>query len=256
MLQFESSVLVTAGGAGIGRAIVEKFVASGARVYACDISEGALAEIGSALPSVRTIQADIAEQADVDHMFAIIEAEAGQLDVVVNNAGIGGDRAMIDEVTDEDWNRCMAVNVTGAFRVSRKAARLMKAARSGAIINVSTASVRTGLPFRTPYIVSKQGLMGLTQNLARELGPHNIRCNAILPGLIDNARGRALVERAAKTAGKTIGEMETEWLNYISMRCWIDPGEVGDLAVFLASPAARHITGQFIGVCGGVEWEN
>jgi NAD(P)-dependent dehydrogenase (short-subunit alcohol dehydrogenase family) len=250
------TVLVTAGGSGIGRAIAEKFLATGAQVLVCDISEEALQEVRQASPSIRTLLADVSVQNDVDRLFADIATTFGGLDVVVNNAGIGGGRASIDEISDEDWDRCMAVNITGAFRVARSAARLMKVARAGAVINISTGSVRTGLPFRTPYIVSKQGLMGLTQNLARELGPHNIRCNAILPGLIDNARGRSLVARAAEAAGKTVEETEAEWLKYISMRCWIDPDEVGDLAVFLASPAARHITGQFIGICGGVEWES
>ena len=111
------------------------------------------------------------------------------------------------------------------------------------------------LPMRTSYVTSKQGVMGLTQNLARELGPSGIRVNAILPGLIDNARGRALVQRAADEAGVPFADAEAEALRYISMRCWIDPHEVGDLAVFLASNAARHISGQCIGVCGNAEWE-
>jgi len=131
----------------------------------------------------------------------------------------------------------------------------MKRDRSGCIVNISTASVRTGLPLRTPYVASKAGVMGLTHNVARELGAFNIRCNSILPGLIDNARGRALVQRAADDSGRDFATVETEVLRYISLRSWIDPTEIGDAAIFLASRAGRHITGQSLGVCGNVEWE-
>jgi NAD(P)-dependent dehydrogenase (short-subunit alcohol dehydrogenase family) len=131
----------------------------------------------------------------------------------------------------------------------------MKAQKSGAIINISTVSVRTGMTNRLPYITSKQGVMGLTHNVARELGPWNIRCNAILPGLIDNTRGRAILARKAEADGRTLEETEEEYLRYISMRCWIKPKEVGDLVVFLSSEKAKHISGQFIAVDGHMEWE-
>ena len=131
----------------------------------------------------------------------------------------------------------------------------MKQARSGVIINISTSSVLTGLPLLAPYVASKTGVLGLTRNAARELGPYNIRCNTILPGLIDNARGRALVQQLADERGQSFAEAETEFLRYVSLRTWIDPGEIGDLALFLASDAARHITAQSIAVDGNVEWE-
>lgn len=248
-------VLITAGAAGIGRAIAEKFLEAGARVHVCDVSQDAIETITRELPEISATIADVADQRQVERLFKIVEEVHGGLDVLVNNAGVGGERAPLEEVTDEDWTRTIDVNLTGAFRVTRSAAPVLKAAGGGAIINISTASVRTGLPYRTPYVASKQGLMGLTSNLARELGQFNIRCNAILPGLVDNPRGRALVTRLAAASGRTEAEVEADWLRFVSMRCWIDPAEVGELAVFLASPGARHITGQFIGVCGGAEWE-
>lgn len=245
-------VLVTAGASGIGRAIAERFADSGARVRVCDVSEEAIGALGCARPDIAATRADVSEEADVAALFGAV---GQKLDVLVNNAGIGGPRGPIEDVDDAEWERTLAVNLTGAMRVTRRAVRLMKSAGHGAIVNISTASVRTGLPNRTAYVTSKEGLMGFTANLARELGPHNIRCNAILPGLIDNPRGRALVARAADEQGRSVADVEAEILRFVSMRCWIDPVEIGDLAVFLASPAARHITGQFIGVCGGAEWE-
>ena len=132
---------------------------------------------------------------------------------------------------------------------------MMTAQRSGVVLNISTASVRTGLPRRLPYVASKQGVMGLTKNAARELGPHNIRCNAILPGLIRNERGQAIVRERAASRGITLEEAEAGYLEYVSMRTWIDMAEVADLALFLASDRARHISGQFIAVDGNMEWE-
>lgn len=253
MTAFSSrQVLVTAGASGIGRAIAERFADAGAHVRICDVSEAAIAALAEARPDIAATHADVSDEADVAAMF---DAVGPKLDILVNNAGIGGPRGPIEDIDDAEWERTLAVNLTGAMRVTRRAIRLMKPARQGAIVNISTASVRTGLPNRTAYVASKEGLMGFTANLARELGPHNIRCNAILPGLIDNPRGRALVAQAAEEQGRTVADVEAEILRFVSMRCWIDPAEVGDLAVFLASPAARHITGQFIGVCGGAEWE-
>jgi NAD(P)-dependent dehydrogenase (short-subunit alcohol dehydrogenase family) len=139
--------------------------------------------------------------------------------------------------------------------MTKQAVRRMKSQKAGCIINISTSSVTVALPFRTPYVATKSAIQGMTRALARELGPDNIRVNAILPGLIANDRGRALVERLALERGVSAGDIEASFLRYISMRCWIEMDEIGDLAVFLASDQARHITGQAIAVDGGAEWE-
>jgi len=248
-------VVVTAGGQGIGYAITEQFRAAGARAFICDVEPARLAAAREGLPGIGTAVADVADPAAVAALFDAAFEYLGGIDVLVNNAGIGGLRAAVEDIDAAEWARVMAVNIGGAFHCVKQVVPRMKAQQSGCIINISTASVRTGLPLRTSYVTSKHGVMGLTQNLARELGPAGIRVNAILPGLIDNARGRALVQRAADEAGVSFAEAEADALRYISMRCWIDPHEVGDVAVFLASDAARHISGQFISVCGNAEWE-
>jgi NAD(P)-dependent dehydrogenase (short-subunit alcohol dehydrogenase family) len=248
-------VVVTAAARGIGRAIADRFLANGATVWGCDVDDEALDELRTALPGVQAVKCDVSDKVQVESFLGDATAAMGGIDVLVNNAGIGGGHAAVEDISDENWDRSLAVNLTGMFYCVRAVVPQMKARRSGCIVNISTGSVRTGLPNRLPYVASKHGVMGLTQNLARELGPSNIRCNAILPGLIDNPRGRALVQRAADEAGKSFEEFEAEMLRYISMRTWIDPLEIGDTAVFLASHAARHITGQFLGVCGGAEWE-
>jgi len=248
-------VVVTAGGQGIGRAIAERFLGAGATVAICDIDQALLDEAQAVLPGLLADCADIGDPAQVEHFFAGVYRRLGSIDVLVNNAGIGGGHAALEDIAYADWDRTVSVNLNGMFYCIKQVTPRMKRDRSGCIVNISTASVRTGLPLRTPYVASKAGVMGLTHNVARELGAFNIRCNSILPGLIDNARGRALVQRAADDSGRDFATVETEVLRYISLRSWIDPTEIGDAAIFLASRAGRHITGQSLGVCGNVEWE-
>lgn len=129
----------------------------------------------------------------------------------------------------------------------------MKPAGDGAVVNLSRSSVLTGLSFRAPYVASKAGVVGSIHNAAYEFGPPNFRCNTILPGLSDNARGYALVQRAADLRGQSFIEADQECSRGNSMRCWTHPAEVDDLHVFLASHAARQITGKSILLNGNVE---
>ena len=248
-------VLVTAGGSGIGHAIAERFLAAGAQVHICDVAQPMLDAATAANPGLRGSIADVGKPADVEALVAEAAGWMGGIDVLVNNAGIGGPRGAIDEISYEDWDRTISVNLNGMFYCIKNVAPFMKAQQAGCIVNISTASAKVALPMRSPYVASKVGVLGLTHTVAREYGPFGIRCNAILPGLIDNERGRRIVATQAAERGITPEQREAEFLEFISLRCWIDPAEVGDLAVFLASPAGRHITGQQIGMDGNVEWE-
>ena len=224
-------------------------------MHICDIDGVALETALKENSGISGTRCDVGNAADVARLFEDVEVALGGLDVLVNNAGISGGNSPIEEIDVDEWRRTIDVNLNGMFYCVQNATPYMKAQKSGTIINISTVSVRTGMTNRLPYITSKQGVMGLTHNVARELGPWNIRCNAILPGLIDNTRGRAILARKAEADGKTLEETEEEYLKYISMRCWIEPKEVGDLVVFLSSEKARHISGQFIAVDGHMEWE-
>lgn len=248
-------VLVTAGAAGIGLAIARAFHAAGAQTHICDIDGAALTAALVGNPGLTGSVTDVGNAAEIADLGADIEARFGGLDVLVNNAGIGGPRVPVDEITDADWDATLRVNVTGMFYAVRAFVPGMKQQGSGCILNISTTSVKTGLPNRTAYVVSKAAVNGMTQNLARELGPFNIRCNTILPGSIENARGRDLMRAAAERGGITYEQALEKRLGFISMRTRIDPEEIGETAVFLGSNAARHITGQQISVCGNVEWE-
>ncbi len=247
--------IITGGGRGIGRAAAERFLSAGAKVHICCVTEQSLESVLADNPGLSGSLADVGDAAQVAQLFADAESHLGGLDILVNNAGIGDPRAPIEEVTDAEWRHAFAVNIDGMFYCIKRAVPLLRQAGGGAIINISTASTRTGLPFRTPYIASKWAVEGLSDNLARELGPDKIRSNAILPGIIDNPRGRRLVERIAAERGQDYSEAEEHYFSFVSTRSWIKPGEVADMAVFLASDAARNVTGQAIGVCGNLEWE-
>jgi len=250
-----SRVIVTAGGSGIGRAIAEHFLISGASVHICDINQDALDETLSSNPGMRGSIANVGKPQDVDHLFAEATGWMGGLDVLVNNAGIGGPNAPVDEMEDDEWDLTIQINLNGAFYCAKRAARFMKQQKAGCIINISSTSARTGLPNRAPYVASKVGLEGLTRNLARELGPFGIRCNAVLPGSIENERGRMLLKRLAEREGISIDEARNRRLKYISMRTRIDPGEVADVVVTLSTHPFRHVSGQLLSVCGNAEWE-
>ena len=248
-------VLVTAGGSGIGRAIVDRFIAAGAHVHTCDVQKDFLKEVVSTNERVTASLADVGVPGEVETLVADAVDAMGGVDVLINNAGIGGPTAALEDISYADWDRTIGVNLNGMFYCIKNVAPHMKAQESGCIVNISTASAKVALPQRSPYVASKVGVLGLTHTVAREYGPFGIRCNAILPGLIDKERGRGIVARQAVERGISVDEREAEFLEFISLKCWIDPAEVGDLAVFLASDAGRHITAQEIGMDGNVEWE-
>ena len=249
-------VLITAGASGIGLAVAKAFAAEGAHVCIADISEEHLRAASQMLPAVDTVRCDVGDPQQVRDLFRHVGAALdGRLDALINNAGIAGPTAPIDEVSWEDWERTLRVNVGGMFLCIQAAIPLWRKNGGGAIVNISSSSARTGLPDRLPYVVSKVAVHGLTLNVARELGPMHVSCNALLPGMVDNERGRRLVASHAARKSISYEQALAENLQFISMRHAIDPAEVAALCLHLASPAGSHISGQLIGVCGNAEWE-
>ncbi|HEC01833.1 MAG TPA: SDR family oxidoreductase [Sphingomonadales bacterium] len=248
-------VIITGAGSGIGRAIAECFHDEGAQVVICDVSEKAMFDVTRAHDGINGIVADVGEYDQVKYFIDSAVSLMGGVDVLVNNAGIGGPRALVEDIQEDDWAHTLQVNLTGMYYCIKEVVPEMKAQRHGSIINISTGSTRTGLPHRMPYVVSKAAVNELTHTLAREVGPFNIRCNAILPGAVQGARGDRIIAGVAADKGISQQEAKEECLRYISMRTDISPTEIGEMACFLASNRARHVTGQLIGVCGNVEWE-
>lgn len=185
----DKRVLVTAGAGGIGCVIAERFVAEGARVAVCDIDDAALEECAAQTPGLLALRADVAVSADVGSLFARLQQSFGGLDVLVNNAGVSGPTKPVEEVTDEEWNRTLAVNVTGQFYAVRAAVPMFRSVGGGAIVNMSSVAGRMGMPMRAPYSTSKYAVRGFTDVLTIELGALNVRVNAILPGLVNGPRG-------------------------------------------------------------------
>jgi NAD(P)-dependent dehydrogenase (short-subunit alcohol dehydrogenase family) len=192
----------------------------------------------------------------VRQLFAEARATIGTIDVLVNTVGIAGPRGPIQSLSFAEWRATLAANLDSMFLTIREAVPAMQQSRHGAIINFSSMSTKTVMPFRSPYVASKAGVEGLTRALARELGPHNIRVNAILPGAIDNQRLKNVLSRIAEQEGRTLDEVEAESLQFVSMRTKIQPDEIADMVLFLCSDAALHVTGQMIGVDGNMEWES
>lgn len=246
-------VVVTAGASGIGLAIAKGFQSVGARVAVLDIDTTALE--AARRDGLTALPADMGRREAVLSAMAEASQALGCADVLVNNAGIGGPRAAIEDITEEDWRASIDVNLSGAFYAMQAVIPEMKARGAGIIINISTTAQRTALPMRTPYVVTKCALAGLARNAARELGPFGIRVNTILPGLINNARGRRLLERVAAAEGRSVEEVTDDAKKFISMRSVIAENEIADMAVFLASDRAAHVTAQEISVDGNLEWD-
>ena len=246
-------VLITAGAAGIGFAIASTLSALGARIAICDISESAIEDAKRTLPKLIACKADVADEGDVEAMFKLVAKEWGGLDALINNAGIAGPTGAVDEITPADWRRCIDVCLTGQFLCARLAVPMLKEAGGGSIVNMSSAAGRHGYAFRTPYSSAKFGVVGFTQSLAKELGPHRIRVNAILPGIVEGARIDRVIADRARQIGISPKEMEERYLERVSLRRMVSPYDVAGMVAFLLSDAGINVSGQSLGVDGNVE---
>ena len=241
-------VIVTAGAAGIGRAIADQFLAQGARVFICDVDGNALAAFRKAAPKASAMLADVADAQQVDALFAEAAKFLGGLDVLVNNAGIAGPTGPVETLSQEDWRRTLAINLEGQFLCTRRAVPLLREAGGGSIINLSSAAGRFGFARRTPYSASKWGVVGFTKSLAVELGPDNIRVNAILPGAVDGPRIQRVIAAKAQSLGVPHKEMEARYVSQASLHRMVTADDIAGMAVFLASPAGYNISGQALSV--------
>jgi NAD(P)-dependent dehydrogenase (short-subunit alcohol dehydrogenase family) len=250
------TVLVTGGADSVGRVMAEAFAARGDRVHICDIRADALAATLAANPGMQGTLADVGEPEDLARAIAEATGWLGDISVLVNNVGIGGPRAGIEDIELDAWDRTLAVNVTAMFHAIKLVVPGMKRRGGGAIVNFSTGSTRTRLPGRTAYVVSKFAVEGLTLNAARELGPHKIRVNAILPGMIDNARMQGIIAAKSGETGRPVEAIEADYLRFISLREKTQPADLAAMVLFLASDAGRLVTGELIAVSGNLEWED
>lgn len=243
-------VLVTAGANGIGLAIARAFVSEGARVHICDADDAALAALQQSDPALTFSRCDVSDRSAVEALFKDAQHALGGLDVLVNNAGIAGPTAKVEEMHPEDWDRCIDICLTGQFNCTRLAVPLLRQSTNASIVNISSAAGRLGFAMRTPYAAAKWGVIGFTKSLSIELGPDNIRVNAILPGLVAGDRQRRVLEAKAQQRGISYAEMEKIAFSYTSIKDYVTPQQLADQIVFMCSPRGRTISGQAISICG------
>jgi NAD(P)-dependent dehydrogenase (short-subunit alcohol dehydrogenase family) len=247
-------VVITAAAAGIGRATLETLVGAGARVCVCDVDPERVEELRAALPEVGAMVADVSDPAAVDALFEMALARLGGLDILVNNAGIAGPTARIEEIEPADWARTLEVNLTGQYLCARRAVPHIRAAGGGSIVNLSSAAGRFGFALRTPYAASKWAVVGLSKSLAIELGPDQIRVNAICPGAVEGERIDRVIAAKARALGITFEAMRAELVEKASMKRMASAQDIANMILYLCSDAGRLVSGQVIGVDGNVEY--
>jgi NAD(P)-dependent dehydrogenase (short-subunit alcohol dehydrogenase family) len=246
-------VLVTAGAGGIGLEIARAFLREGARVHVCDVDQAALDAMARSEPAVTRSVTDVSDRAAVARLFDEALSALGGLDCLVNNAGIAGPTGRVEEIAPEDWDRTLAVNITGHFNCTRLAVRHLKESRNASIVNLSSAAGKFGFPLRSPYSASKWGVVGVTKTWAMELGEFGIRVNAILPGIVEGDRIRRVFEAKAKERRVSMDEQMRFALQQASIKELIQPQQLADMIVFLASPLGRTVSGQAISVDGDLQ---
>ncbi len=246
-------VMITAGAGGIGWAIARAFAGNGDRVSICDIDQQALDAARQQLPQICGACVDVSSPEQIDKWFDHSFADLGGIDVLVNNAGIAGPTAAVEDMDYDAWRQCVTVCLDSQFLTARRALPAMKRQRSGAIINISSGAGLFGYPFRTPYASAKWAVIGFTKSLAAEAGPFNIRVNAICPGAVAGPRMDRVIAAEAKATGRSETDIRNDYTKSVSLRRFVEQEEIADAAVFLASPAARMISGQALTVDGHAE---
>jgi NAD(P)-dependent dehydrogenase (short-subunit alcohol dehydrogenase family) len=248
--------IVTGAGNGIGRAAALALARAGAHVAAADVDAGAAKATADAIAALGlrslTLETDVGDLTAIDRMVQRVLAAFGQIDVLVNNAGVTR-RAYIMDLTEQDWDRIMRVNAKGVFFCLQRVAREMIPRRRGSIINIaSIAGKGYAGTSNAIYAASKGSVISLTRTAAQQLARHDINVNAICPGVTVTALSEANVAVRARDEGLSVEEMKQRRNALIPLGRANDPEDVAALAVFLASPGARNITGQSLNVDGGL----
>ena len=243
--------IITGGGSGIGEATAKVFSEAGATVVVTGRQPEPLERVAEEIGG-HAITCDVSDQAQVRKMFAQALQINGQIDILLNNAGGPGPIAPVAEVDMEAWTECMNINLLGAMYCLQEAAQIMGAQKSGSIINMSSLMGIQGYPMRSAYVASKFALVGVTETMARELGPLNVRVNALMPGAVSGENMNRVLARRAEAEGRPTEEIEREsYTDVAALKRWVSPEEVGRAALYYASDLSSAITGDKMKVdCG------
>lgn len=246
-------VLITAAASGIGLATAQGFMNAGARVYICDIDAPALANTMAQHPGLAGMVCDVAIENQVTALFAAALQHLGGLDILVNNAGVSGPTALLEEMSFDDWQRCLAVNLDSCFLCARAAAPILRGQGGGSIINMSSTAGQYGFARRAPYAAAKWAIRGLTRTLAQELGAAQIRVNCICPGSVTGERIERVIAAEAEKTGETDAVVRMRMTVGNSLGSFISPQDIANTILFLTSPAGARISGQDITIDGHTE---
>jgi NAD(P)-dependent dehydrogenase (short-subunit alcohol dehydrogenase family) len=256
MILEDKVAVVTGAGMGIGRASALAYAEAGAKVVCVDIDAAKAEETATAIRAYQrralVVKTDVGDVADIDRMVGQVIAEFGRIDILLNNAGVTR-RADIMELTEADWDRIHRVNAKGVFFCLQRVAKEMIPRGGGRIINIaSIAGKGYAGTSNAAYAASKGAVISLTKTAAQQLGPHNINVNSICPGVTKTALSEANLRVRAEKAGVSMAEMEKVRASVIPLGRPNDPEDIAAMAVFLASPASRNVTGQSYNVDGGI----
>lgn len=236
-------VVITAGASGIGWAIAQAFLEQNAKVHVIDVNADAVATVAQTSGVTGSV-ADVSNAEQVAQALAEAKENLGGIDVLVSNAGIAGPTAPIEEYDPAAWAAVVNVNLNGTFEVVRQAVPMLKENGQGTVLIMSSLAGMYGYPNRVAYSTTKWGLVGFTKTLSLELGPHNITVNSLHPGAVKGPRLNSVFEGRAQVSGRSVEEERDLAMGNQAIKSFIDPADIGALAVYLAGPHARTISGQ------------
>ena len=246
-------IVITAGASGIGSEIAQVLSQAGAKVFICDKDQEALDQFSKNNPEIISLKADVSNEEEVLSAFDAVKDQFGEINALINNAGIAGPSSKLEDTNFNDWQNTLNVNLNGTFLSAKSAIPLLRSAGGGSIINIGSTSSFMGTPLRSSYSATKWGLIGLTKTWAMEYGKENIRINTICPSSVNGDRIDQVIDREAKYRNVTPEEIKAAYLSQTSMKSFIDAEEIAGMIVYLLSPLARKITGQMLVIDGHTE---
>ena len=247
-------VLITAGAAGIGRAIAEIFIENGDEVAIMDVDAKSVMQFQADFPQAMALQADLSNLSSLEQAFNEAIVSLKHVDVLVNNLGISGPTCPTESLPVDEWSRVVQINLTSMFYLTQLAIPYLKKSSCGSVVNMASAAGRFGYPNRIAYATTKWGVVGFTKTLAMELGADKIRVNAIAPGAVSGPRIEAVIANKAQLSGRSLEEEAINTLKVQSLKYMAEARDIGKLVYFLASEAGKSISGQLIPIDGDTQY--
>jgi len=245
--------VITAGACGICRKVAELFIENGAKVFIGDVDDKMLTDFKDKNPTASGCICDVSKSEKVAQFINEAEKYLGGIEILINGAGIGGPAGKVEDIDPDDWNKTLDVGINGAFYCVKYTVPHIKRAGGGSIVNFSSAAGIMGYPYRSPYAASKWAIEGFTKTLAMELGEHDIRVNAIVPGVVEGDRMERVIANEAIAKCLSKQKVREIIIEGISMRKFVTAENIAHMILFICSEAGRNINGQSLGVDGFTE---